>query len=431
MEQVSEDKKYQVGKGAGIFIIIVLALLQLSDWADRSILSISLQSIKESFQLTDAQAGLLPSLLQLGIALMTVPAAMLADRLARRKVIMAMSLVWSIFTLTTGLATQAWHIFVSRFMVGAGEAGYQPAGQTWIGVAFRKEIRGRVMALFMMFQPLGLALGLFVGGLLLTATHDWRPAFFIFGIPGLILAFTVLFLPDYKAVKQAGEATFSKAYFKDWGTLFKIRSYILYMLGSTFLYFLAFAGPSWVPTLLIRTYNLPAATAGAIIAGVSLLALLAPVGGILADKWQKRNPIGRPLFTVIAIVMLLIMYLAAMLTVGKLPLGQWVVIYCGMGLFNALLLPSLVTLPHDFIPVGIRSTAIGIQTLVAQLLGGMLGPLFVGAVSDALGGGANGIQWGLISAVPIAALSIVFILFMLPSYRIESQKVSDEVMSEK
>jgi MFS family permease len=91
----------------------------------------------------------------------------------------------------------------------------------------------------------------------------------------------------------------------------------------------------------------------------------------------------------------------------------------------------LITLPHDFVPVGIRSTAIGIQTLFAQLLGGMLGPVFVGAVSDALGGGAHGIQWGLIYATPIAAMSIVFILIMTRYYRSDCAGISDAVLAER
>jgi MFS family permease len=431
MQDIGEGKQYQVSKGAGVLLLVILALLQLSDWADRSILSISLQAIKDSFHLTDAQAGMLPSLLQFGIAIFTIPAAMLADRFARRKVIMAMSLVWSVFTLATGMATQVWHMFMCRFLVGAGEAGYQPAGQTWLGVTFGKMIRSRVMAVFMMFNPLGIALGLFVGGYLLTATHDWRTAFFVFGTPGIILAFIVLFLPDYKAVQRPGEAFLSKVYFKGWGDLFKIKSYVIYIIGSTFLYFIAFAGPSWVPTLLMRTYNMEAASAGALIAGVSLIAFLAPIGGILADKWQKRNAVGRPLFAVIMIFLLLSGYLASMLTVGVVPMRLWLVIYTCTVLCSAFVMPSVLALPHDFIPVGIRSTAIGIQTLVAQLLGGMLGPVFVGAVSDALGGGAHGIQWGLIWTIPIAALSIVFMLIMTRYYRTDSAKISDAVLAEK
>jgi len=236
-----QEKTYKVGRGTAITVLIVLSILQLSDWADRSILAISLQTIKSAFNLTDAEAGMLPSLLMAGIAVFTLPAAMLADRFARRKLIMGMALIWSAFTMITGLAVQVWHLLLARFMVGTGEAGYQPAGQTWLGLTFPKEIRTRILALFMMCQPLGMALGLVLGGLLLNATHDWRTAFFIFGIPGIIMAFVVIFLPDYKASREQGEGVLSKVYFRQWGELFKIKSYWLFIISSTLIYFMIFS----------------------------------------------------------------------------------------------------------------------------------------------------------------------------------------------
>ena len=87
------ERTYQVSRKTAVTILIVLSLLQLSDWADRSILAISLQAIKKSFDLTDAQAGMLPALLQLGVAIFLIPTSVLADRLGRRKVIMSMALV--------------------------------------------------------------------------------------------------------------------------------------------------------------------------------------------------------------------------------------------------------------------------------------------------------------------------------------------------
>ena len=98
MEEKTQSKAYQVGRGTSLTILIVLCLLQLSDWADRSILNISLQAIKDTFKLTDAQAGMLPSLLQIGVAVFLIHTAVLADRFARRKIVMGMALIWNAFT---------------------------------------------------------------------------------------------------------------------------------------------------------------------------------------------------------------------------------------------------------------------------------------------------------------------------------------------
>ena len=426
-----QEKTYQVGRGMGITILIVLCLLQLSDWADRSILAISLQAIKDSFNLTDAQAGMLPSLLQVGVALFLIPSAVLADRFARRKVIMGMALIWSVFTIVTGLATQLWQLLLARFMVGTGEAGYQPAGQTWLGLTFPKQIRTRILAIFMMCMPIGVALGLFLGGYLLNLTGDWRAAFFVFGIPGVILAIIAFFLPDYKAARPQGEGALSKAYFKQWGDLFKVRSYWLFIITTTLLFFLVFAIQAWIPTAIMRTYDMDPLTVGTALGAVGLLNLLAPISGLLADRWQMRSKIGRPLFLVVITVLAMSSMLVSILLVGKISFESWLPAYIVSALLLAFMVPVMNVLVHDVIPVPVRAVAVGILLAISQLGGGVLGPIFVGVVSDATGGGAQGIINGLFWTIPVAALSIVTTLLMTKYYAADSAKISDAVMAEK
>jgi len=426
-----QEKTYHVGRGPAITILIVLCLLQLSDWADRSILAISLQAIKTSFNLTDAQAGMLPSLLQVGVALFLIPSAVLADRFARRKVIMGMALIWSAFTIVTGLAAQLWHLLLARFMVGTGEAGYQPAGQTWLGLTFPKEIRTRIMAIFMMCMPIGVAMGLFVGGYLLHATGDWRTAFFIFGIPGIVLAVIAFFLPDYKAAKKEGEGAISRAYFKQWGQLFKIKSYWLFIISTMFLYFMIFAQQAWIPTVLMRAYGMDPMTVGSAMGAVMLINLVAPLGGFLADRWQMRSKVGRPLFMVTATFLGMVAVMVAVLAVDKVSFEAWLPFYIAATLILACMSPVMNVLVHDVIPVPVRAVAVGMMLAIAQLGGGVMGPVFVGIVSDATGGGAQGIINGLFWTVPVAALSIVTTLLMAKYYAADSAKISDVVLAER
>jgi MFS transporter, Spinster family, sphingosine-1-phosphate transporter len=427
-----QEKTYRVSKGSSIAILVILCLLQLSDWADRSILNISLQAIKTAFNLTDAQAGMLPAMLQIGVAVFLIPAAVLSDRFARRKVIMVMSSIWSIFTIVTGLATQMWHLFLARFMVGSSEGGYQPAGQTWLGLTFPKEIRTRILAVFMMCVPIGVALGLFVGGALLNATHDWRTAFFVFGVPGLILAVVVLFLPDYKVVKQEGEAALSRQYFRQWGDLFKIKTYWLFIISTTFLYFMSFAMQAWVPTMILRSYpDMNTLQVGTAMGAVGLLNLVAPLGGILADRWQARNRVGRPLFLIIIVVLGSLAIFASASVVGKVPFQSWLPIYILTVLIMAFMTPIMNVLVHDVTPVAVRATAVGIMLAIAQVGGGVLGPIFVGAVSDATGGGGQGIINGMLWTIPVGALSIIPTLILLKYYAKDSAKISDTVMAER
>jgi MFS family permease len=426
-----KNKEYQVSKGASITILIVLSLLQLVDWADRSILSIALPSIKQQFSLTDAQAGMLPSLLQFGIAIFTIPAAMFADRLARRKVIMVMDIVWSTFTLVTGFATQLWHLLVARFMVGAGEAGYAPAGQAWLGVAFPKNIRSRVFGVFTAFNPIGVAVGLFVGGVIIKATGNWQIPFYVFGIPGLILAAIVIFLPDYKTVRQQGEGLFSKAYFKDWGTIFKIKSFWLITITMIFLYFSVFAMTAWAPTLVMRAYKMDTAGVGMTLGLIGLLYIVGPFGGLLADKWWLRNKNGRPLFVLICSFLFVLVGAFTWFTAGNIPFVQWIILYAVISILIAISQPVSQTLIHDVTPVSVRSTSFGTMLLFAQLLGGTMGPIVVGAISDKLGGGVQGLQTGLIWSTVVPVVGLVSLAVLTKYYPSDNAKVNDVVMAEK
>lgn len=425
-----EDKEYKLGRGSAYTILIVLALLQLIDWADRSILSIALQDIKQSFNLTDAQAGMLPSLLQFGIVIMTVPVAMFADRWARRKVIAIMDLVWSVFTVFTGLGTQLWHLLVARFMVGAGEAGYAPAGQTWLGVVFPKSMRSRIMGIFTMFNPIGVAVGLMVGGLLIKATGDWHVPFYVFGIPGILLAGVVFFLPDYKVAKQKGEALFSKSYFNDWGQVFRIRSFWIITVAQVFIYFMFFSVTSWAPTLVMRAFNMDTGQVGMTLGLLGLLYVVGPFGGLLADKWLQRNKNGRVLFTILASALAIIMSVIAWVNIN-LPFSSWIAIYAALSMLMAVAQPVNQTLVHDVIPVGVRATGFSTQLLIAQLFGGMTGPIVVGLISDKLGGGTPGIQGGMITVTLIGIVSVLMLVLLLKYYPADSAKVSDAVLAEK
>ena len=425
-----EQKEYHASKGAAITILVVLCLVQMLDWADRSILSIALPSIKQQFNLTDSQAGLLPSLLTLAISLFAIPAAMLADRIARRKVIMVMDIIWSMATLLTGFATQTWHLLVARFMVGAGEAGYIPAGQTWIGVTFPKNMRSRIMGIFTAFNPIGLAVGLLVGGVLIKATGNWQVPFYVFGVPGLILAGIVFFLPDYKVAKQQGEGLLSKAYFKDWGTVFKIRSFWFNVASLTFMYFGVYAMMAWAPSLVMRAYKMDTAAAGTTMGLLGLLYLVGPLGGFIADKWWLRDKNGRPLFVAICVALDIALGVPLWLSVG-MPFAWWIALYAAISMIIAFAQPVSQTVIHDIAPVGVRATSIGTQALITQLLGSSLGPVFVGAVSDAMGGGVVGLQTGLVWATLVGVLGVVSLLFMTKYYPADCAKVSDTVLAEK
>jgi MFS family permease len=143
-----------------------------------------------------------------------------------------------------------------------------------------------------------------------------------------------------------------------------------------------------------------------------------------------RSQVGRPLFLILATFITLAIIFVAMLLVGHVRFHILLPFYMAGTLSMAFLYPVLLVLVHDVVPVAVRATAIGIQLTVSQLLGGILGPIFVGIVSDMVGGGGQGIARGLIWTIPVASLSIITTLIMTKYYADDSSKISDVVLAE-
>ncbi len=69
-----EDKqKYEVGGRGAVFVLIVLFLLYVLNFADRALMAIVLEPMKKALQLTDAQVGATQSIFLLGVGLLMIP----------------------------------------------------------------------------------------------------------------------------------------------------------------------------------------------------------------------------------------------------------------------------------------------------------------------------------------------------------------------
>ena len=128
---------------------------------------------------------------------MGIPVARIADSTSRKGVMVVSLAIWSAFTALCGLANPI-HIgtftisafvvlLITRMGVGLGEAGGSPPAHAMISDLYEKEKRGRALALYSAGLYAGTLLGYYLGGWLSEALN-WRQAFFVVGIPGVIFA---------------------------------------------------------------------------------------------------------------------------------------------------------------------------------------------------------------------------------------------------
>jgi MFS family permease len=402
-----ETIQFNVGGPRAHLILIVMSLLLMINFMDRQVLSSVLELMKLDLHLSDTQAGFLQTAFLISMALFAYPVAYMIDCWSRRKAATIMALIWSVFTFITGLAHNFLGVLIPRILVGAGESAFQAGGTAWITAAYPKALRARVMGIFNAFIPLGAALGVILGGYLATRFDSWRAPFYIFAIPGIVLGLAAWFLKDYKTTDQCDETGNQVSILAAAVILFKIPTLKWLYIGYAMQNAMIFSFMTWSPAFIMRAQGATAAEAGMIVGVMSIIGIFsAPFGGILADKWQRKNPQARMLLPALTLFASTIFLFLGILSDFE-GLGLvWGGLY---GLCLMLGLPALSAATQDVVPPSMKGTAWGLNVFCQYVLGAGWAPLIVGILSDVMGGGSAGLKISLmITCVTGVIGSILF-----------------------
>ncbi|HEY0600896.1 MFS transporter [Brevundimonas sp.] len=177
-----------VRPGYRYYILAILILVYMLNFLDRQIIGILAAPLKEEFGMSDSQFGLLGGIAFASVySTLAIPLAWLADRYSRVWIMTGALTVWSGFTALCGMAGSFTQLFLFRMGVGVGEAGGVAPAYSLVADYFPPNQRARALAGFAFGIPLGTAAGTLVGGLLADA-YDWRTAFIVVGLIGVLLA---------------------------------------------------------------------------------------------------------------------------------------------------------------------------------------------------------------------------------------------------
>jgi MFS family permease len=166
--------------------------------------------------------------------------------------------------------------------------------------------------------------------------------------------------------------------------------------------------------------------AGMLLGIISLMAVIgAPLGGVLADFWQKKNPKGRMLWAALADTAAAAFIIVALFFDVNGVGFVLALVWC---FFTMSALPALGSVTQDVVTPGLKSMSWGMAVFVMYLLGGGWAPMLVGVISDSLGGGAGGLKTALM-IMSIGGFG-GGILFLLGSrhYPADQEKVGDHTL---
>jgi MFS family permease len=396
------------------YAFCVMYGISLLNYLDRYVLVGAANGVARELGFQLDGIGYISSAFLVVYTLTTLPLGFWADRVPRKNVVALSVALWSIATSATALATNFLTLFLSRMVLGIGEAGYFPAGTALMGDYFSRRRRSRIMSMWGTAQFFGILGGYVVGGALAGLyPGSWRLAFIFTGLPGLLLALLAWrareparnqadqqealqddtidsdALPDDVWSSDAHQSANWRASLRRFWTqtlsLLRIKTLIVLIVMQVFAYFVLGVNVTFLPTYLQQkdTFALSSGLAGLYSGGVIVLAGLigTTLGGYMADLLNRRYSGARVLVCGIGFLLGAPSYVLAVINHDLFTFTLFFVL-------TALLL-TIYTGPataatQDVAPAALRSSAVALALLLAHLFGDAFAPSLVGALATAL-----------------------------------------------
>lgn len=378
------------------YLLLVLLLVYGVSMIDRQIMGVLIEPIKKEMGVSDSAMGLLTGLaFALFYSILAVPFGRFADRTNRRNLIAWCCCGWSIATGLCGMALGFWSLAAARVGVAVGEAGSTAASTTMIADVYPPEQRSRAMSVFSLGPHLGSLVGLGVGAWI-AQHYGWRAAFLWLALPGVLIGMLLRLTcreplrgaQETRPVVQAAAEKISDVL----AALVRNKVFVGLGLASMLMAFSGYAIGIWNAAFLVRSHGLQLKEAGAIMGFIGGPAAIAGalLSGWLTDVMAKRDSrwqVGMPLLgTLISVPLGLAFYFndsPQSWHVAGLQIPHAIGYYGLFAIFSSFWAAPVFAALTNVIAASRLATSLSIYNLLLTAVGGGLGPLTVGLLSDA------------------------------------------------
>src|SRR5262249_40292818 len=153
------QESLNAGRGAALYALGVVTILNFLNYIDRFILAAVLPRVKTELVLTDFQLGLLANVFLVSYFAASPVFGVLGDRRSRPGLMAAGVSIWSVATAAAGITANFVQLLIARAWVGIGEAAYASISPALLSDYFPRSERGRAFAVFYVAIPVGSAAG--------------------------------------------------------------------------------------------------------------------------------------------------------------------------------------------------------------------------------------------------------------------------------
>jgi ACS family 4-hydroxyphenylacetate permease-like MFS transporter len=407
-------------------LIPFLFVLYIFNYLDRINIGFAALSMNKDLALTATTFGLANSIFYIGYVACEIPSNLLMVRYGARVWIARILISWGLASAATMLVVGPNSLYIVRFLVGVLEAGFVPGVLLYLTYWIPNSHRARANGYLMMAQPVAMALGAGVSGLILDnlngalGLQGWRWLFLLEGLPAVILgviAYVYLTDKPKKAawLDEPEKNTLTLLLADDQlasGRQSKISVWRQVTEPRILLLALAYfclvntinANATWIPTIVrevLKAYSL--SQVGFVTAIPAICALiLMPLWTRSSDRMQER---------VWHVVAALAMAAGGWLLVIFFPepeLRLVGLIFTVSGAFCAMC--TFWTLPQSLLSEAARPAGIGLISAVG-LLGSAVSPAVIGFLRDLTGNFSAGLFY--VTALLVVSIALVLIVSRL------------------
>jgi MFS family permease len=382
LQKQKEDR--QVSSAKRVYILALLTAIWAMSMLDRVLLGVVLDRVKKEFLLSDTMLGLMAGL---GFAviyvILTIPVGRYADRKPRKPIIVIGLTLWSLMTSLGAFAQSGFQLLVFRLGLGVGESSCVAPSMSLVSDYYPKDRRPLAMSIYGMAPFIGPSLAFMIGGPI-THYYGWRTAFFICGIPGLILAALMCF-----TVKEPrrGEAEVSHVEAKSYRLgetlryLFANKSYLLVLIGFMFISYVSFGLNIWLAPFLGRVHHQNMAQIGLMAGSITLSGAIVGclLGGWISTAAGRRDDRWKIVPSGIA-NLIGAGVLALFLLQDSLP-AMWFALGLSL-LFVAFPCGPATAVIQTVVKVRMRAFAAALNFGVGNMFGLIVAPLVIGMFND-------------------------------------------------
>jgi MFS family permease len=381
---------------------------------DRNAANYLMPIIADDLHFNNSQIGLIASALSFTWAIASFLGGAYSDRSGNRKTLLLVTVVaFSLCSFASGLAVSFVTLFATRLLMGLAEGPILPIAQSLVAIESTAAKRGNNMGVMQNFGSN--LLGSFVAPLVLVAVasaYSWRWAFFLSGVPGLIMA---LLIAKYVRQPEPASATQtaapSAAGHMGYWQMLKHRNMWLCMLMAIFMVAWMVLGWVFLPVFYTKARLFSNAEMSHLMSVLGLsAAFFSFVVPALSDRFGRR-----PVIVIFNLVGLSVPLFALHFHGSQFLLGT--LIFFGWSASGTFPL-FMGTVPSETIPARYVATSLGMVVGLGEILGGVGAPAIAGRAAD-----HYGLQAPLIIMAVCAIVGTVLALFLRETAPIRVSKL--------